>query len=491
MASKDRKQRSIARRLISLVILIQLISALGVVGVTLAYERHTRFQAFDVMLRGRADSLLAAVQDANDEADDIVLDRTNLQMPAGDLYEVKDGAGRVLGRSANWNPALGRVAAQSNDGIFRAKIGGTSYRLLRRHGVRVVDPDEARGGTAHTVVVLYGAPTRGVWKEIRQAVVFYATASCVLLIFTGFLVFWVLRRGLLPLRELAAEAEGISAHQWSFSPPASARSTTELAPLALALESAVQRLALSFEQQRHFVGDAAHELKTAVAVLKSSLQLLTMRPRSAAEYEAGLYRSLADCERMEEIVAKMLTLARVESLSGRGAIDRSVDLVPWAREAATQLRPFADLRQVTVEMVSAESAWVGLSVEECTLLCSNLLMNALQHSRRSGEVTMSVEPAGENWVELRVEDHGRGIDAESLPHVFERFYRGDPSRARKTGGTGLGLAICRAITEQAGGRIHLESTPGVGTVAIVRLPSVQRSIGPETRVPLEAGVSSA
>ncbi len=491
MASKDRKQRSIARRLISLVILIQLISALGVIAVTLAYERHTRFQAFDVMLRGRADSLLAAVQDANDEADHIMLDRTNLQIPAEDIYEVKDGAGGVLGRSAKWNPALEVVAAQASDGIFRARIGRTSYRLLRRHGVRVVDPEEARGGTSHTVVVLYGSPTRGVWKEIRQAVLFYAAASCVLLVFTGFLVFWVLRRGLLPLRELAAEAEGISAHQLSFSPPASARSTTELAPLAVALESAVQRLALSFEQQRHFVGDAAHELKTAVAVLKSSLQLLTMRPRSAAEYEAGLYRSLADCERMEEIVAKMLTLARLESLSGRGTIERSVDLVRWAREAATQLQPFAELRQATVMIVSAKSAYVGLSVEECTLLCSNLLMNALQHSPTSGEVTVSVWSAGEGWVELRVEDHGQGIDAATLPHVFERFYRGDPSRARKTGGTGLGLAIGRAITEQAGGSIYLESAPGVGTVAIVRLPRVQGSIGPANRVSLEAGVSSA
>lgn len=485
------KQRSIARRLISLVILIQLISALGVIGVTLAYERHTRFQAFDVMLRGRADSLLAAVQDANDEADDIILDRTNLQIPAEDIYEVKDGAGRVLGRSANWNLALGAVAAQATDGIFQATISDTSYRLLRRHGVRVVDPDETRGGTAHAIVVLYGARTRGVWKEIRQAVVFYAAASCVLLIFTGFLVFWVLRRGLLPLRELAAEAEGISAHQWSFSPPASARSTAELAPLATALESAVQRLALSFDQQRHFVGDAAHELKTAVAVLKSSLQLLTMRLRSAAEYEAGLCRSLADCERMEEIVAKMLTLARVESLSGRGTIDQAVDLLGSAREAAVQLQPFAELREVTVTVVSAECALVGLSVGECTLLCSNLLMNALQHSRRFGEVALSVRTAEEDWVELRIEDHGRGIDGATLPHVFERFYRGDPSRARKTGGTGLGLAICRAIAEQAGGTIQLESALGVGTVAIVRLPKVPRSVTNVPRESVEAGVSSA
>lgn len=471
--------------------LIQLISAFGVIGATFAYERHTRFQAFDVMLRGRADSLLGAVQDADDEADNIMLDRTSLQMPAGDFYEVEDGAGRVLGRSSTWDPALGTGSTPATDGIFQAKIDGTYYRFLRTHGMRIVDPGEAKGGTAHEVVVLYGSPTTGAWKEILRAVGFYTAASCLLLIFTGFLVFGVLRRGLIPLRELAGEAEGISAHQWSFNPPKSARSTAELAPLATALESAVQRLAQSFDQQRHFVSDAAHELKTAVAVIKSSLQLLTMRPRSAIEYEAGLYRSLADCERMEEIVRKMLTLARLESLSDRGTTSRAVDLVESATEAAKQLKPFAELRQITVKVVFAESAYVALSTEECMLLCSNLLINALQHSNGSGEVTLSARLVEDDCVELRIEDHGQGIEAAILPHVFERFYRGDPSRARKTGGTGLGLAICRAITERVGGTIHLESTPGVGTVAIVRLPKADGLGDYAPRMHVGVGTSSA
>ncbi len=98
----------------------------------------------------------------------------------------------------------------------------------------------------------------------------------------------------------------VSADSWEFSPPASARETAELAPLTQALENALQRLERSFTQQRAFVSDAAHELKTAVAVVKSSLQLVGMRQRTPEEYQAGNERALADTERIEELVAKML-----------------------------------------------------------------------------------------------------------------------------------------------------------------------------------------
>ncbi len=116
---------------------------------------------------------------------------------------------------------------------------------------------------------------------------FYAFGSLLLLLITGPLIAWVLHRGLLPLRQLAALAGQVSANSWEFSPPASARETAELAPMTNALENTLQRLQRSFEQQRTFVSDSAHELKTAVAVVKSSLQLLELKQRTPAEYHAG------------------------------------------------------------------------------------------------------------------------------------------------------------------------------------------------------------
>jgi signal transduction histidine kinase len=139
------------------------------------------------------------------------------------------------------------------------------------------------------------------------------------------------------------------------------------------------------------------------------------------------------------------------------------------RLTADQLDPFARLRNVRVSIDAPASVFVPIAADDCSLLVSNLLLNALQHS--PPESTVEVRLSGESGsVELGIEDHGEGIDAEILPHVFNRFYRGDPSRTRTTGGTGLGLAIVKAIVERAGGSIYLSSMPGVGTTVTVRLP---------------------
>jgi signal transduction histidine kinase len=473
------KRHSLSRRLISSVLLVELIFAVAVIALAAAYERHAHLRSFDIMLEGHADSLLGAVQDAEDPADNVMLDRTGLQLPAEDVYEVRDSGGRLLGRSANWQGPDPGETASIGDHIYWTRINGRHYRVLTLHGLRVVDPGDKGGGMPRHILVAYGAPTAPVWHQIRNAIVFFSLSNFVLLLVTGVLMAWLLHRGLAPMRELATEAERISIHRWSFQPPDSAVGTRELAPLASALSAAMQRLEASFSQQRRFVSDAAHELKTAVAVVKSSLQLLAMRQRTTEEYAAGIEVSLVDCERMEEIVARMLTLARAEHPTTEQHSAGPSDLSAAAASIAQQFDSMAELRWVTLTLAADRPALVPLSSEECSLLCSNLLLNALQHSPPRTEVKMSVR-AELNLVELRIEDHGDGVDPALLPHAFERFSRGDPSRSRNTGGTGLGLAICKAIVDNAGGAIVLESVPGHGATAVVRLPRADSPAGTES-----------
>ena len=134
------------------------------------------------------------------------------------------------------------------------------------------------------------------------------------------------------------------------------------------------------------------------------------------------------------------------------------------------------MRGVQVEVVVPASAasHVPIDEEDCCTLLSNLLLNAIQHSpaRSIVEARLTSETGA---VVLEIQDHGDGIDPEALPHIFDRFYRGDPSRARSTGGTGLGLAICKAIVQKAGGAIDIASQPDPnlpnrGTTVTVRLP---------------------
>lgn len=470
------KRHSIARRLIVMVLLVELLSAACVTGLALIYERHAHFRAFEIMLRGRADSVIGAVQDAEDKDDNVMLDTADFQVPAEDVYEVRDEKNRLLGRSPNWFGADPALFESHQDGVVKLRIHGRHYRALVIHGMRIVDPGDKGGGIPRHIVVIYGSPTERVWHAILGAVQFYAIASLALMAFTGIAMTWLLHRGLAPLRTLASEAAKVSVNSWHFDPPEEARTSVELAPLTLAMENALARLEQSFSDQRRFTGDAAHELKTAVAVVKSSLQLLSMKPRSVDQYRAGLEKCQADCARMEEIVGKMLTLARFETPDSRTTVTTAgTELGGVIRQVEHQFRSMAEVRGVSVALDAPLPLFVVLQPEGAALLISNLLLNALQHSPKGTEIKISTQPR-QDCVELTIQDQGEGIDADTLPHVFERFYRGDPSRNRNTGGTGLGLSICKAIVDAAGGEIRIESSPGTGTTAIVRLPVLQNDI---------------
>jgi len=471
------KPYSISRRLIATVLLIELISALCVTGLALFYERHAHFRSFDILLRGRADSMLGAVQDAEDTNDNVMLDGTEVTVPADDVYEVVDARGRVLGRSANWRGgAPGQTGGidwnprdRDEGAFFSTIVNGKVYRVIRMRGLRIVDPGDKGGGVRRYVTIYYGSSVKRVWNAVFRAAGFYAISSLIVLACTGILMSWLLNRGLAPLRELASGASKVSVTSWSFYPSQQARMTKELGPLVSALESLIAGLRQSFEQQRRFVGDAAHELKTSVAVVKSSLQLLEMKPRSTEEYQVGLAQCLTDCERMEGVVAQMLSLARLEEGKEKGFANCRTDVFYNLSEAAVQLESMAQASGIPIRIHGDRTLSANIDPQQFKLLCTNLLINALQHSPADSVVAVDIERRCA-FAELRFCDDGEGIAPEDLPHIFERFSRSDPSRSRKTGGTGLGLAICKAIVESFRGSIEISSELNVGTIVVVRIP---------------------
>lgn len=468
------KPYSITRRVVATVLLVELVSALCVTGMALLYERHSHFRSFDILLSGRADSVLGAVEDAEDTSDNVTLDASSLDLPAEDIYEVREDTGRLLGRSRNWDGPPDSLISKGSDGFGTLSARGRRYRYVRLRGLRVVDPSEAGGGVPHHVVIVYGSPTHRLWQAVMGAVEFFAAANLLVLLITGLAMTWLLHRSMAPLRELAAEASGVSVQSWHFRPPEQARAAQELAPLVTTLESLLHGLERSFMQQRQFVSDAAHELKTAVTVVKSSLQLLNLKQRSIEEYQTGLERCETDCIRLEELVGDMLMLARLENAGSDGSAT-GADVVACVQETMEHFRPVASLRSVPVFLTAPESLRVPLTHAECSLLCANILMNALQHSRSGSDIRISLADDARGFAQCSMEDRGEGIDPADLPHVFERFYRADPSRTRGTGGTGLGLAICQAIVEKAQGEIEISSAPGQGTKVTFRVPLADRA----------------
>jgi signal transduction histidine kinase len=468
---------SITRRLVLTVLLLELLAAIGLITAVTVHERNVQLKAFDANLRGNVDALMGAVQDAEDTGDNVMLDLRGVQLPPHAIYLVEDEHGKLLG-SAGVIPDL----AQASESIQHVRAAGRSYRFFTYRGARIIDPGR-NGGIRHDITILYGIPDGHVWHEVLEAVRFFAIATAVLLGITAVLMAWLVRRWLHPIHELAFEAGRISSLEWRFDAPASARRISELRPLATALEAALIRLELAFEQQKRFTNDAAHELKTDLAIVKSSLQLLSMKKRTQEEYTRGLALSLDDFIRLELTVQKMLTLARLEQPDrthlGSCLLREAVE------EAVQQSNPFAALRRITVLVNAASDVRVPLDNRDAVLLCSNILVNALQHSPEDAAVHLDLSSDG-SQIRLTIRDHGEGIRDEDHKFLFEPFYRGDPSRSRKSGGTGLGLSICKAVCNRVGGSIEIRNHPDGGALVTVILPSLESSQRQEISASLKA-----
>lgn len=461
---------SIARRMVVTVLLLELLSATALVVAVTIHERHIQLKAFDAILAGRAESLMGSVQDAEDEGDNVLLDLRGVRLDKDAVYRVEDERGRVLGTAGNTAQLSGSFA--DSPGFHDARLGRRGYRFFVLHGVRIIDPGKPNGGVSHNITILYGTPIGWVWHEAIEAVRFFAVATALLLGITAIALILLVRRYLSPIHELAREADQISSRNWQFDAPASAKKTIELRPLAKALESALGRVQLSFEKQKRFTSDAAHELKTDVAIVKSSLQLLSMRRRTVDEYSEGLALSLDDFTRLENTVQRLLTLARLEqpAESDRsGQTTPSCSLREALEEAVHQSAPLAKLKTVDVVLDSVEDATIPTDGRDAILLCSNVLINAVQHSHERGKVQITLVQRDGSAV-LTVKDWGEGISQEDRLYLFDAFYRGDISRSRKSGGTGLGLSICKAICDRVGGSIGICNHEAGGAVVTVFLP---------------------
>src|SRR5271156_4818234 len=163
------KPYSITHRLITIVLLVELLAALSISTAAMLYERYQRFHSFDIMLRGRPDSLLGAVQDAEDTNDNVMLDGTEVNLPAEDIYQVQDASGRVLGHSPNWNGPDEHLLAAKTGKFLRVHVSGIRYRAMRIEGLRIVDPGDKGGGIPRRVSIFYGSPIDSRLGEIWGA----------------------------------------------------------------------------------------------------------------------------------------------------------------------------------------------------------------------------------------------------------------------------------------------------------------------------------
>ena len=465
---------SLSSRIIGTVIVCQLLLTAALTAASVLYARVELRRAFDAALAGRATTTLALVRYTESEPPDLLFD-TSLLPPSSDvlqkdLFEIRKTDGQLVARS---NGTLPDAAKDTSGEYLDFNLAGVPYRAVTLRNVAVLDDEDDAPRPGLRVTVVYASSLSEMHRHLAELGFYVGGTSLLLLMLASTVAAWDVRRRLAPLRELAESASAISASNWSFHPPADAVRVAELAPLTTAIETVLHRLHDAFQQQRDFTSDAAHELKTSVAIVKSSLQSLLQRPRPVEEYRAGLEGMLEDCGRLEDLLARMLRLARIEQVAENGG-PRSfgtTELTSTCEAAISRMQALARQRNIDLELLNSTAVHLHADPEDLELIWVNLIENAVQYSPPGSKVTVRIDRDASSGVRISVEDSGPGIPPEELPYIFERFRRGDPSRARATGGFGLGLAICKTLVTALGGRIEAANRPGTGTRVCVQLPA--------------------
>lgn len=248
----------------------------------------------------------------------------------------------------------------------------------------------------------------------------------------------------------------------------------EMLELTESFNGMLDRLEDSFLIQKTFAANAAHELKTPLAVIKSSLQVLEMAPHPAeTDYREFMADTGESLERIIKTVEGLLSLANLES----APMDEAIELRPLLDQAVRELSGNAAELGVTLSVSGQAAAVRGNSGQEAAVRGNsgllyravfNLIENAIKYNRPGGTVQIALTQT-EDAVSVRVEDTGLGIPEKALPHIFEPFYRADPSRSQQIPGSGLGLAMVKMIVERHGGEIEASSQEAAGSAFTVTL----------------------
>lgn len=283
--------------------------------------------------------------------------------------------------------------------------------------------------------------------------------------------YWLAKRAFKPIHRLTRTAREIKAGDLHQRVPVP-KAKDEVQALALTLNEMIARLDLAFTQQRRFVADASHEMRTPVAVLRSITEVALAHDLKQEEYIAVLRDINAETERFGQLINDLLVLARVDE--SQIVLDyEPVHLDLAAFDVAASLEPVAMERGISLQVEKMEQAIVLGDTARLILAMMGLVDNALTYTTAGGIVKINVTVCHSS-TSFSVCDTGIGIAPEDIPHIFERFYRADPARSRAAGGSGLGLAIVDWIVKAHAGSILVESQLAQGSTFTMTLPLATR-----------------
>lgn len=458
----------------SLLVSLVLVVAITTIS-TVAYIEFEKshFHEIDLKLLMAANEIAAALRARQDQEDLSETVRTAAQTLGHDgsvsyrIWEDESASDLIVGglsegeRARSLCELCGMEVPMPGQPLL-ANVGRTGDE----HRAIWLRQEEVDGGVVNVALT---ASSRFIWRELREFRTLLPILGASLVVTSAAAVVLSIRWGLRPIRVAAERLDRITHPNAGTALFDGVKVPEELRPFAAALTDMLRRLDKVLQQQKQFTSDAAHELRTPLAVAKSTLQATQMHQRQVDEYKSAIEDALKDVARMERLTEELLVLAR---------LDETHELVEMRDVRLDTL--LADLVEVYDDKVRASGGGVvleegpaatvrGDSDELIRLFC-NILDNAVRYGPAGGTIRISLKREPDNWATIRIHDAGGGIPCEDLPNLFDRFYRADHSRSSSTGGVGLGLAIAREIARRHRGDISITSDPASGTTVSVRLP---------------------
>jgi heavy metal sensor kinase len=353
----------------------------------------------------------------------------------------------------------------ADDALLLTVVEAADHDDRHRLAVRRVNIPPA---AAHYVVVVGSSlePTDEELESLRRILTYVIPIALML---AGAGGWFLARQSLAPVAAMAERARRIGVEDLSARLPV-ANPRDELGRLAETFNELLHRLEASLLQQRQFMADASHELRTPVATSRTAAAVALQHPhRNEHEYRESLAIIEEQTTRLSRIVDDMFTLARADG--GSYPVRRTLMYVDEiVEEAVRAARVLAATRQVSITSSTTESSSFAGDEELIRRLVGNLLDNAVRYAPPDSTVVVDLNDEADGYV-LSVTDAGPGIPEAIQPHIFERFFRGDPARTSAAGGAGLGLALARWIARVHGGDVKLVRSSREGTTFSAVLPN--------------------
>ena len=382
----------------------------------------------------------------------------------GELVRLLDARGHV----ARETPGFRTLRVPVESVIMPLQGRAWQGTVTKRDGqqVRLVSLALTKDGKRFAVIQV-GQPLAELHTLLHDLVGELLVVGLVVLLACGVGGYWLAARAFAPIRRLAATARRIKAgdlHQRVAVP----RARDEMQYLALTLNEMLDSLEQALSRQRRFVADASHELRTPVAVIRNKTDVAKLWARTREDYVTVLEGVNAEAERLGHLISDLLALARGDE--GRTRFEREpvrLDLI--AGEVAASVDLLAGVGGITLEVQAPGPVTILGDEARLIQVVMNLVENAVRYTNPGGHVSVTVE-GRQSKACLSVRDTGIGIAPGHLPHIFERFYRADPSRGHSGSGSGLGLSIVEWVVRAHGGTVSVESHVGLGSCFTVTLP---------------------